>query len=220
MLGRLKRRRRLSLPTGNALIKVNIGCGLAVAPGWINIDGSLNAFISTFPTFLHRIAYRFSGANQYYTEADYCRILGTHRFIHHDLAYGLPITTGVVDFLYTSHFIEHLFRKDAETLLKEIYRALKPGGTVRISVPDLEYALSLYTKGEKDKMLSSYFFVDSDESYYACHKYMYDYLMLEEAMKQTGFQNICRCNFREGCTPDIEILDNRSEESLFVEAKR
>ncbi|HNR14811.1 MAG TPA: hypothetical protein PKM59_16005 [Thermodesulfobacteriota bacterium] len=28
-------------------VKANLGCGLSVAPNWINIDGSLNAFIAT-----------------------------------------------------------------------------------------------------------------------------------------------------------------------------
>ncbi|OEU66769.1 MAG: hypothetical protein BBJ57_13680 [Desulfobacterales bacterium PC51MH44] len=220
LLGKLKRNQRIALSVGCSLIKVNIGCGLAVAPGWMNIDGSLNALVATMPRFFHRLAYHLTGANRYYSKAEYLRLLGKHHFIHHDLAYGLPLADGVVDFLYSSHFIEHLFRKDAAHLLRESYRVLKPGGTIRISIPDLEYALSLYKAGEKEKMLSAYFFVEDDNSYYARHKYMWDYDMIADALCQAGFQGIQRCNYRQGRTPDLEILDNRPHDSLFVEAVR
>lgn len=41
LLGKIKQNQRISLPS-DVLIKANLGCGLAVAPGWVNIDGSLN----------------------------------------------------------------------------------------------------------------------------------------------------------------------------------
>jgi hypothetical protein len=87
-------------------------------------------------------------------------------------------------------------------------------------VPDLAYALSLYSAGEKQKMLLDNFFVEDDDSFYARHKYMYDFAMLEDALKNAGFQNIRRCEFRQGHTPDLDKLDNRPDESLFVEATR
>lgn len=143
-----------------------------------------------------------------------------HRFVHHDLSYGLPIQDGVVDYLYTSHFVGHLFRKGAAHLLKECYRVLKLGGVLRVSVPDLEYAVSLYSKGESEKMLIAYFFVEDDYSYYARHKYMYGYNMLSDILSNSGFNDISRCDYRQGSTPDIELLDNRPEDSLIVEAVR
>ena len=51
------------------VIKINLGCGLAVAKGWINVDGSLNALIASLPNiFLYRLAYRTSGANRFRSE--------------------------------------------------------------------------------------------------------------------------------------------------------
>jgi SAM-dependent methyltransferase len=216
-LGYLKRGRRVSLPNSGPA-KLNLGCGLAVAPGWVNIDGSPNALIAGLPSFFHRLAYRLTGANRYYTQAEYCRLLGGHVFVHHDLAYGIPLRNAVVDYIFSSHFLEHLFRREAERLLRECYRVLRPGGIVRIAVPDLEYALSLYAQGDKQRMLLNYFFVEDLESHYARHKYMYDCPMLEKMLKDIGFVEVSRCQYREGRVPDIAILDNRPEESLFVEA--
>lgn len=221
LLGKLKCRQRKSIPAVYASsVKVNLGCGLAVAAGWINIDGSLNALIANYSSAFHRLAYRLTGASRYYSEQEYCRLLGNHFFIHHDLAYGIPLGDGSADFIYSSHFIEHLYPKDAQNLLQESYRVLRPGGTIRIAVPDLEFALSRYAAGEKEKMLTHYFFVDDDESHYARHKYMYDFAMLKQILEKTGFHEIRRCLFQEGIVPDLDILDNRVEDSLFVEATR
>jgi hypothetical protein len=45
VLGGLLRGRKISQPFKNpeGRVCVNLGCGLAVAPGWINVDASLNA---------------------------------------------------------------------------------------------------------------------------------------------------------------------------------
>ena len=220
LLGKLKRSRRVAIPSSYDTVKVNIGCGLAVAPGWINIDGSFNAIVASLPRIFHKWAYRFTGASQFYTEGEYCKLLGENYFIHHDLSWGLPLPDGTVDFVYSSHFIEHLFRRDAERLLREAFRALKPGGMLRIAVPDLQYACSLYEAGEREKMLEDYFFVSGEDSYYARHKYMYDYSMLAAILEEAGFCEIARRSFRQGETPDIALLDNRPVDSLFVEARR
>jgi len=200
------------------VVKLNLGCGLAVAKGWINVDGSLNALAASWPRSVHQLLYRVSGANRYYTCEEYCALLEEHQFIHHDLAYGIPFVDESVNSVYSSHFLEHLHRQDALHLLQESFRVLKHGGVIRICVPDLAYAISLYTWGEKEKMLNDYFFVEDKESYYARHKYMYDFDLLSTIMKQVGFRNIRRCAYRQGATPDLEVLDNRLEETLYVEA--
>jgi predicted SAM-dependent methyltransferase len=218
-LGKIKKNQRKAY-SDRAVIKINLGCGLAVAPGWVNIDGSLNSLVANLPAFFHKLAYRMTGANRYYSEQEYCRLLGHHTFVHHDLSYGIPFNDNAVDFVYSSHFLEHLFLRDAQALLKESLRVLKPGGVVRVSVPDLAYAVKIYNEGQKREMLENYFFVNDDDSYYARHKYMYDFSLLSEELQKAGFKNIKLCSYQQGATPDLQILDNRPDESLFVEGMK
>lgn len=204
----------------SGLVKINLGCGLAVAKGWINVDGSLNALVASWPRAMHKMLYRTSGANRYYTCEQYCSLLEEHEFVHHDLAFGIPFTDQSVDFVYSSHFLEHMHKQDATQLLKESFRVLKSGGVVRVCVPDLAYAVSLYATGDKKRMLSDYFFVEDKESYFARHKYMYDFELLGEMLQNAGFSKIVRCEYRQGATPDLAVLDNRPDETLYVEANK
>ena len=48
--------------------------------------------------------------------------------------------------IYASHVLEHLgYVKDLPKALREFHRALAPGGTLRISVPDLAVLCELFT---------------------------------------------------------------------------
>jgi predicted SAM-dependent methyltransferase len=208
-----------SIVTMGRPVCVNLGCGLAVAPDWINVDASLNCLFSRAPVFFIAVLYRVSGANRYYSKQQYIDILRGNKFVFHDLARTLPFADNSVDFFFSSHFFEHLFKKDALRLWLDIYQALRPGGVMRIAVPDLEYAISLYPL-QKQKMLENYFFVDDYSSFLARHKYMYDFDMLKEALIKIGFVDIHRCRFQEGATPGLDILDNRPEETLFIEARK
>lgn len=211
--------RRISL-SKNSVVKVNLGCGLALAPNWVNVDASLNAFFAGRWKWLIRILYRISGANRYYSLAQYTAILSENKFIFHDLSRSLPFREGSVDFFYSSHFFEHLFKPDAERLMRDCYAALKNEGVLRITVPDLEYAIQQYMTGQKKEMLENYFFVDDLSSYLARHKYMYDFELLSNSLYRAGFKRVTKCAFKTGVTPDIDILDNRPEETLFVEAMK
>ena len=222
ILGSLLQWRVIKNPQANPMGKVcvNLGCGLAIAPGWINVDASLNALFGGAPNGILGILYRVSGANRYYTKAEYCRLLHDHQFVFHDLAKSLPFSSSAVDYFFSSHFFEHLFPADAQRLLSEMYGSLKVGGRIRIAVPDLEYAIQLYSVGQRKRMLDDYFFVDDLSSFLARHKYMYDFELLRGVLEKIGYKDIRRCDFNEGGVPDLNLLDNRPEETLFVEACR
>lgn len=51
---------------------------------------------------------------------------------------GLPFPDKFADFIYSSHFLEHLERAKADKFVSECYRVLIHGGGIRVVVPDLE----------------------------------------------------------------------------------
>ncbi len=83
--------------------------------------------------------------DQYHT--DWCNLeIATDRpgIIRHDVRRGLPFDENAFDAVYHSHVLEHLTATDGEQFLYECYRVLRPGGILRIVVPDLEIIASLY----------------------------------------------------------------------------
>tara|TARA_Y100000991_G_C21928466_1_gene329746 strand:- start:49 stop:864 length:816 start_codon:yes stop_codon:yes gene_type:complete len=71
-----------------------------------------------------------------------------------NLITNIPLKTNSADFVYSSHFIEHLDCEDLNQLLDEIFRILKPGGILRISTPNYEYLVKEYISLIKEKELN------------------------------------------------------------------
>jgi len=73
-------------------------------------------------------------------------VSGSPDVIAHDLRKGLPYPDQCFDACYSSHVLEHLEQEESERLLRECWRILKPGGVIRLSVPDLEAIVRAYLK--------------------------------------------------------------------------
>ncbi|NVN92176.1 MAG: methyltransferase domain-containing protein [Desulfuromonadales bacterium] len=106
-------------------VMLNLGCGVRTHADWINIDWSLKLRLSNIPV-LRGFVDCPSG------------------IMIHDLRKGIPFGDTAADVVYASHVLEHLHKNHAGSFLREIHRVLKPGGTVRIVVPDLEAAVRKY----------------------------------------------------------------------------
>ncbi|MFN9645812.1 MAG: class I SAM-dependent methyltransferase [Cyanobacteriota bacterium] len=72
-----------------------------------------------------------------------------------DLLQPLPLESRSVDAVYSSHFIEHIPRDNVHTVLNECARVLKPGGILRLVMPDFEEMCAAYLmyrqKGDHEK---------------------------------------------------------------------
>jgi predicted SAM-dependent methyltransferase len=139
-----------------------------------------------------------------------------------DLRYPLNCEDNYWDGIFMEHVLEHLKAKNAINLLKELYRTLKPGSHIRISVPDLQKYIDFYLGRNPYifdlpyKALVIYRLV-----YNAGHRSCYDYEIIKEMLKQTGFKKINRSVFGKSIDNRL-IMDSieRKNVTLYVEAQK
>jgi SAM-dependent methyltransferase len=203
-----------------SVVKLNVGAGVDVAPGWINLDGSIHSLVSGLPQpVLAQLYRRTATVSRLLSESEYIQRLRNNQFVFHNLDHGLPFDSNTVDVIFCSHVLEHFAKTDAQRLIGEMFRVLKPGGHVRVCVPDLKKAIALYQQGAKQEALQ-YFFTDSRAESYDQHRYMYDYELLQGVLQSQGFIEVTECAYQVGRVPDLQLLDNRPTETLYVEATK
>jgi hypothetical protein len=61
-----------------------------------------------------------------------------------DLRERFPFEDASFDAVYHSHVLEHFTPEEGDSFTREAVRVLKPGGWIRLAVPDLERIVSLY----------------------------------------------------------------------------
>mgnify|MGYP002480202944 CR=1 FL=1 len=67
-----------------------------------------------------------------------------------DVTEPWPFETESFDVVYSSHVLEHLYPHQASHFLSEARRVLRPGGTIRLAVPDLERIAQTYLRALAD----------------------------------------------------------------------
>lgn len=210
------------------LMRINVGCGQSPTPGWTNYDNSPSVRLARRPVWT--AALRTLGIlDQHQLDfIEFCKSNG----IEFASGLRLPIQSNIVDVHYSSHTLEHLDRIDARQFLLEAKRVLKPGGIIRIAVPNLmfyakKYALDgdldyfmfwLHTtrpalRGIRQKM--KYLWVGDRH-----HQWMYDGPHLCNVLMDCGFISATVLEPGETTIQDPGPLNLRERvpESLFVEA--
>ena len=119
---------------------LNLGCGTKTSHkyGVTNIDWSMYLRLKKMKILrpVAHLFFRGERLNKFNSLSDNIMV--------HDLAKGIPFDSDSIDVVYHSHVLEHLDRDVAGKFLMEIHRVLKPGGILRIVVPDLEKACRSY----------------------------------------------------------------------------
>jgi SAM-dependent methyltransferase len=200
-------------------VKLNLGCGDQVVPGWINVDYAIGARLFKLPGFraLNR-TFRLFRADWH------------DDIVVHDLRRPLPWDSESVDVVYSSHTLEHLSRDEGKRLLAECYRVLRVGGIIRIVVPDLAYIVSRYTSGQlpADRFveeLGVLYFREGSWLRRALtpfiqfpHRCMYDVESLTVIASSVGFRIDQRTPFHSGIADirDIEFQD-RTKHAVIAE---
>ena len=102
---------------------------------------------------------------------------------------------GSVSLIYASHVLEHFGRHDYMKVLSRWYELLKPQGTLRISVPDLEKICEHYVKNRDAVILRGLLY--GGQTYKNNFHYCaWDYAALKEDLQKVGFKEISRYDWK------------------------
>lgn len=207
--------------------RLNLGSGPWTAPGWISIDRSPNIVLDRCRPL--KLALRRVGLLQ---EAHLTP--WPHTVVRRDIRRPLPFPAGSVDAVYSSHALEHVYLSEAETILRECHRVLRPGGHLRVALPDSEALATelINADGRTDagrifnRRLCSHpeqpprmrerlrRVVGSPP-----HRWQPTESLVRDLLGSAGFSDVTRQAYRCGQLPDLDTVEHRPE-SLFVEAVR
>jgi predicted SAM-dependent methyltransferase len=146
-----------------------------------------------------------------------------------DIRDGLPLASDSVDYAVGIHALPEVPYDDLIPVLTELHRVLKPGGVLRLALPDLAKGVAAYQQGDRE-----YFLIPDDEwqdigsklivqlIWYGYSRTLFVRGFVEELLQKAGFTDVRHVGYRETASahPEIVDLDNRERESLFVEASK
>jgi predicted SAM-dependent methyltransferase len=112
-----------------------------------------------------------------------------------------------VDLLYACHILEHFPRRDTQKVLREWYRVLKPGGTLRLAVPDFEAVIKVYQETKNLALLLGHL-VGGQDYPGNTHYMVFDFAYLSTLLSEVGFRCIRKWDWRQTIHKDF---DDRSQ---------
>jgi predicted SAM-dependent methyltransferase len=125
-----------------------------------------------------------------------------------DVRQGVPFSG--LHRIFAEHFIEHLEIFEAVAFLVNCQRALRPGGLLRLTTPNLDWVMqSHYAYGR---------WLSPDDAIRDClqtnlafhgwgHKFLYNFSMLKQLLALAGFEDVVQANYGESSHPDLRNLE-------------
>ncbi len=146
-----------------------------------------------------------------------------------DIRSGLPFPDDWFDAVVSIHALPELSYLELDVALKELRRVLRPGGVLRLGLPDMDRAIEAYKSGDLD------YFLIGDEvvrslagkmivqlTWFGRSRSMYTAEFTKELLSRNAFASVSKCAFQESMFGPhwITDLDDRPLESIFIEARK
>ena len=127
-----------------------------------------------------------------------------------DLAW---IPDGAVGIIYASHVLEHFGRHAYMNVLREWRRVLRPGGVLRVAVPDFGAAARLYASDALPRGIEDVrgLMSGGQKDEYDFHFNVFDEASLTVALSDAGFASVRRWDWR---TTEHAHIDDFSQAYL------
>ncbi len=194
--------------------RFHLGCGTIFIPGYLNVG------------YWHHLSEGTLYANPNGVEGTY--------LLNHDLVKGIPAADNSLEVIYHSHLLEHLSYQEGMEFIVNCYKALAPGGMMRVLVPDLQLWIENYFND------NTFFFdeyrkaLGPDEALYPTkgavfmgmlhnhgHKCGYDFDTLKWVLERAGFSRVRRTLVQVSDLENIAEVEpyfpTKAMESLCVE---
>lgn len=131
---------------------------------------------------------------------EWIHIDGAH-FDHiqqHDIV-NLEFPDRSVDLIYACHVLEYFDRAEVVPVLKEWFRVLRPGGILRLAVPDFGAMTKLYFTGyaKLEQILGPMYGKMGMDHHTIYHRTTYDFESLSQLLTGIGFYDVQRYNWKE-----------------------
>jgi|ERR1700723_447866 predicted SAM-dependent methyltransferase len=160
--------------------------------------------------------------------------LNTDSFLNHPQIVYLnatarfPFDANTFDYIMAEHMIEHIEYDQAQMMLRECLRVLRPGGRVRFSTPDMRVLLALHSREKTDAQ--RYYtdwvaarlmpevseckevFVINNAFRFWGHLFLYDQETLDLALRSAGFREMRFYKAGDSDDPKLRNLESHGRE--------
>ena len=114
-----------------------------------------------------------------------------------------------VELIYACHVLEYFDREEALRVLTEWKRVLKPGGIIRLAVPDAEALFEVYRRTRDLSLILGPLYGRSSiqetaSDVYLYHKTIYDFTSLKQALESCGFSDVRKYDWRKTIHKDYD----------------